>query len=222
MKESIIFAPSETRIMAEIFWKYFSNPIILTTIDEDSIKSYYELRDMYSFDLQETPILEEEWEIEVKPLYGGNWRLMQPKNLDTFIDLLNIINHSDEYMIIFSSDVKSALLRKWIIDKTNEYYKISKVFLPDVEFEENSKLITSFSQCIILNGFLSYNDNYDYLIASKDIKVLEQIMESAEKAGEPRLPDYTNSLSFKKSYDDSAIFFTDLDLVIKNRLKYKN
>jgi len=222
MKESIIFAPSETRIMAKAFSEIFSYPIILTTIDQDSIDGYHELRDIFSLDLHQIPNIEEKWKINVNPLKGGDWRLIQCKDLDAFVGMLDIINRSDEYMIIFSSDVKSNSLKRWILKNEEKHLNTNKVFLPDVEFEENPELITSFSKGIILHGFLSFYDNYDYLIVSKDTSALEQIMQSAEQSGEPRLPDYTDSLSFKKSYDDSAIFFTDLGLVIKNRLKYKN
>jgi len=235
MKNSIIWNPYSYKRASKIIWDLLQLPILLTTLDTRTIaKEYYDKTDdmyypLYDKDedvygLEKAKLLNEpEFEtishIKVKYCYGGDWRLIQPKNLKSLTDLLRIINDTEDSLTIFTNDVDIKTIEQWVESKVNESYITKKVFLPNVEFANDPVFLKNICKLTILEGFLSFLDNDNYFIISNDTKSLEKIMESAEHAGERRQPDYTDSLSFKKSFD-SAIFFTDLDLVIKNRRNY--
>ena len=220
MKNCIVWSTSNHKLVAEIYWELYEPPYILTTFSEISYDYYYD-RDLFPEFLKGlygVPKLDHIWKIEPLLRYKKtNWNLYRPVNLESFIDLLRIMNNSEDTILLFSKDLDTDKLKSWIETREQEQLNTNKVFVPEIDFAKKAKLITSFSQSTILHGFLSYYDNYDYLIVSKGTSDLEQIMQSAEQAGEPRLPDYSDSLTFKKTFDDTAIFFTDLDLVIKNR-----
>jgi len=223
MKNAIIWNPINHNVFANIFLNAFGMPFMLTCLDDDWISDYYS-KEFPPFldDLFGVPQFNEKWTIKAKPFHGENWKLIQPNNIESFIDLLRISERSGDKATLFSNDIDANRLKSWIEKREKEQFEIKKVFNLSYDFVKEPKLITSFSQCIVLHGFLTSIENNDFLIVSNDNKLLDLILESAALVGEVRLPDYTDSLTFGKSFDDNVIFITDLDLVIQNRLKSEN
>ncbi len=139
MKNSIIWSPYSYKRASKIIWESLQQPLLLTTLDTDSIsKSYYDKTDdMYyplydkdedAYGLENAKLLvkpkfDTVFHIKVKYCYGGDWRLIKPKNLSSLTDLFRIINDSEESLTIFTNDVDIKIMEQWVESKVNESYK---------------------------------------------------------------------------------------------------
>jgi len=156
MKNSIIWSTKSIGSFVDIFSGNFNFPIILTTLKQSLLEEYYDnmadhfpLTDGRGNKLTDFPCLDEMFHIQVKVNYGDDWRLLQPKDLKSFRDILRVISDSGDYIIIFSNDLKVCRLKEWIQNKVKEYYENKKVFCPSDDFVKKPELITSFSQHIV-------------------------------------------------------------------------
>lgn len=232
---SIIWSPSSFKILSEAVWKTFKHPIILTTIKLDWIEGFYRVKNphedyYYPFEkyLSKNPDYDVLWTLDVNSIdtstynsryiYENEWKLIKPNNFETFIDLVHIIYELD-FMYVFSGDVDIRFLSTYLSQRIKESFAAkNQLYFIDEDFIKDTALLNKISESCLLQYFLYEHDCVDYTIYSNNKVALKNIMNIATKFGEPKIKNFTDSFDFKKSFNDTVIFFTDIDLIIKNRL----
>ncbi len=211
MKNCIIWSPKKQEDLAQVFWNLFGAPVILSHITEEEIEGYNEL-------LKESVNLigakNVTWFLKK---YDDELTLLKPNDLDTFSDILKIVNHSGGELSFFSNDICIDEVKKWMFLKESESKKNNITFLAQREFAKEKTTLFELANVVVLHGFNTKYDSFDYVIVSNSIEKLNKVLEAGINLKYKQLPDFSNLKTYKKNPFDTGMFYTDFELVLKNR-----